>query len=414
MQHLQKTQNEADASRDSPIFILTTSRSGSTLLRYLLNVHPDIYAPAETNLLATLQQLLFTVNVAFEAENNMDRIPAIFEPLCRDIAQASLGRAAAEHNAKRWCDKSLVNVDGLPVLSRVFPEAQFICLYRNCKDFLKSALDATTFGVHGYGFDPYIRDTPTNTILALSRYWLEKTEAALHYEEHELQGRVLRITYEALVADPTQVLRGLCSYLEISWNPSIFSEEQVFRNIEVTGPGDYKIAYTQHVSDSSVGSGRHIPLQQHVPPQMEEVSNWLGYALEFDAQSHLHAVALDPRVTRQAEAIKAVSAALVRQARPSGVIQAWPPVSLQMTNGARNTIDYALGTIRAGGELTPLTIYAEADDLLAITEGALNAGAAIRQGRINIRYNGDPVSDNEQYRSLHRFLLMLSGASLHD
>jgi hypothetical protein len=34
--------------RDSPVFILTASRSGSTLLRFILDSHPDLARPPET------------------------------------------------------------------------------------------------------------------------------------------------------------------------------------------------------------------------------------------------------------------------------------------------------------------------------------------------------------------------------
>src|ERR1700722_838384 len=35
---------------DAPAFILTTSRSGSTLLRFIIDSHPDFVCPPETNL----------------------------------------------------------------------------------------------------------------------------------------------------------------------------------------------------------------------------------------------------------------------------------------------------------------------------------------------------------------------------
>jgi hypothetical protein len=42
-----------DARR--PIFVLTVARSGSTLLRFILDSHPDLACPPETNIGPVLQ-----------------------------------------------------------------------------------------------------------------------------------------------------------------------------------------------------------------------------------------------------------------------------------------------------------------------------------------------------------------------
>jgi hypothetical protein len=51
---------EASASRPAfadPVFVLCNGRSGSTLLRFPLDAHPDLACPPETNLPALCAQL---------------------------------------------------------------------------------------------------------------------------------------------------------------------------------------------------------------------------------------------------------------------------------------------------------------------------------------------------------------------
>src|SRR5580658_1684521 len=48
---------QGTAKRDGPIVILTGARSGSTLLRRILNAHPDLVCPPETAILALSAQM---------------------------------------------------------------------------------------------------------------------------------------------------------------------------------------------------------------------------------------------------------------------------------------------------------------------------------------------------------------------
>lgn len=45
------------AVSNAPIFVLCYARSGSTLLRYILDTHPEIVAPPELHLLTAARQL---------------------------------------------------------------------------------------------------------------------------------------------------------------------------------------------------------------------------------------------------------------------------------------------------------------------------------------------------------------------
>ena len=48
----------------APVFILTGSRSGSTLLRFILDTHPDLACPPETNFTGAALHMLRSWDVA--------------------------------------------------------------------------------------------------------------------------------------------------------------------------------------------------------------------------------------------------------------------------------------------------------------------------------------------------------------
>jgi hypothetical protein len=48
---------DAATGRPDPLFVLCMARSGSTLLRFLLDAHPDLACPPETNLWMVCEKL---------------------------------------------------------------------------------------------------------------------------------------------------------------------------------------------------------------------------------------------------------------------------------------------------------------------------------------------------------------------
>ena len=90
------------------------------MLRFLLDAHPELACPPETNL----------------------------PGLCVQLATV-------------W---SLI--EGAPLLARVYPQARFVCMYRHPMDVIASGVEACPWGLGGYGFDPYIAATPGNVVIA--------------------------------------------------------------------------------------------------------------------------------------------------------------------------------------------------------------------------------------------------------
>jgi hypothetical protein len=273
-----------------PVFVLCMGRSGSTLLRFLLDGHRDLACPPETMLpalcgqLAVVWSLIEGAPLALERGDAPPQVPDAALAGIRRMLDEMTGSYLARRGKRVFCDKSLGSARHAGLLAQIYPGARFVCLYRHPMDMIRSGLEACPFGLSGYGFDPYIGGSPGNAVGALARYWLDNASMIAAVEE-ERPGSCHRVRYEDLVADPEGVMAGVYGFLGVDAAPGVaeacFSGER-----ERFGPGDHKIWATSSVNDDSVGRGESVPaglIPQPVTDAMNELCGKLGY-LPVDEQ----------------------------------------------------------------------------------------------------------------------------------
>jgi len=267
-----------------PVFVLCNGRSGSTLLRFVLDAHPDLACPPETNLpqlcvqLATVWSLIEGAPLSANRGDEPPEIPEAAIAGVRETMDRMVGSYLARRGKKRYCDKSLGTARYAPLLRRVYPQARFICLYRHPMDVIASGAEACPWGLNGYGFEPYIAATPGNAVMALANFWTDNVQATLAVEER-FQDACFRIRYEDLVADSEATAAAVFGFLGVQAAPGIteacFSAER-----ERFGPADNKIWYTSQINDGSVGRGWSVPTAMIAPQllgMMNELAGRLGY-----------------------------------------------------------------------------------------------------------------------------------------
>ena len=269
---------------DDPVFVLCAGRSGSTLLRFLLDAHPDLACPPETRLPWLARQLATAWAVIENAPPSADGSPAdgaVSAPVAEGLRR-SLGPMMASYlegqGKKRYCDKSLGAAQHAGLLLQIWPGARFICLYRHPMDVIASGIEASPWGLTSYGFEPYIGVPPDNNVAALARYWLDYTTSIVKAEE-QFTDRCLPVRYEDLVTDPDGQIERIFGFIGAAPAPGIVercfgAEHQRF------GPGDYKIWNTNRVSADSVGRGWTMPAGKIPEPllaRVNELADVLGY-----------------------------------------------------------------------------------------------------------------------------------------
>jgi hypothetical protein len=267
---------------DEPVVVLTCARSGSTLLRLILDAHRELACPPETNILKICGQLAS----AWEALDPASS-PAGLSPIAETAIKTMVNTTFAAHllrtGKRRWCDKSLGTARALQSFVELYPKTKVICLYRHCMDVVASGLEASPFGLLGYGFENYVTRFGGNSVAAIAALWCDSTGQALQFEErHPVQCH--RVYYEDIVQNPEKVASDLFSFIGVEQDPGI-TERCFGVTHDFTGPGDYKVMNTNRVAADSVGRGVRVPAEL-VPPALLGPANdllaRLGYAVIDD------------------------------------------------------------------------------------------------------------------------------------
>src|SRR5580692_2651212 len=151
------------AMPQSPIFVLSCIRSGSTLLRYVLDTHPSIYAPPEVSLGHLADALYLTqANLAGRRQpSGFHREDEVVLAAVRQVLSQMMEEQARRRGKAVWCDKTPGNLSYLPLIANLFPEARFIGLHRHHLDTIHSCLQASRHGFLGM-LTGYLTRHPTN------------------------------------------------------------------------------------------------------------------------------------------------------------------------------------------------------------------------------------------------------------
>jgi hypothetical protein len=294
--------DETSACRD-PVFILTCSRSGSTLLRFILDTHPDFACPPETMITAACVSLLRSADILENAGSGQHRLvtesarlPDEALAAVRDTVDRFYSRYLGRRGKPRWCDKSLDNLLNAELLAELYPQARFVCLYRHCMDVIASGAEVCPWGVSRFGFDPYVAQNPGNTVAAIGSYWADCERAILDFEAKN-PDRCLRVRYEDLVTAPEEVAAGLLAFLGSAPVQGITTACFATPH-EGDGPGDEKIWFTTKISAETMGRGVRVPaaaLPQPLRDQINETLATLGYRAVTDDWNDT-VLQLDPRL----------------------------------------------------------------------------------------------------------------------
>jgi len=208
--------------------VLGVRRSGTTLLRVMLDRHPDLAVPDESYFipqLADRQPPRIEVDAFID---DLRRLPTIRDwavPLDevrpRLRAGMPLGQAigavydtyAARHGKSRWGDKTPMYMQRLPLLERLFPDARYVHLIRDGRDTAVSFLSMPAGIVTRTWAHP---ETPG----AFACRWRAEVEDARELGAR-VGGRYLEVRYEEVVDDAAGVLRRVCTFAGLEYEPEI-------------------------------------------------------------------------------------------------------------------------------------------------------------------------------------------------
>lgn len=274
-----KMHREELTTTADPIFILCCDRSGSSLLRYIIDTHPEIASPAELNLGELCKCLYYAVGgTTGEVFNIADRTEkkSLIEDKVREIISGLMDSYVIAKNKRMWCEKSPSNLQNVELIKSVFPEAKYICLHRHAMDVVHSCMEITRFG-----FMPeqltYLSHNSGNIVGAMVENWIDKTRKLLQFER-ESPERCFRIKYESYIFNPTEALSPMFAFLGVTWDASLL--DSVFSVKHDRGAEDHKVKFSQQIHKNSIGKGASIKLK-YIPKHLLKEMNKLLEELEY-------------------------------------------------------------------------------------------------------------------------------------
>jgi hypothetical protein len=143
---------------DQPIFVIGVPRSGTTLLRVMLDSHPNIASGPETPWFCAHHPRTLGSLVDYLIEDqhgyckNFGGSRAEVFNAARTFVSSLLGAHAARRGKSRWAEKNPANLLFLPFLTELFPHARFIHIRRHPLDV---ALSTSTVPPHRKGVTPH-------------------------------------------------------------------------------------------------------------------------------------------------------------------------------------------------------------------------------------------------------------------
>lgn len=214
--------------RFNSIQFIGTQRSGSNLLRLMLDRHDAISAPHPPHLLKTFHTLLKFYGSLKEIKNLGDLVndmcdwveanPVPWDGVKLDreeIAHTSetifdvfqqLYEARMKHdNASIWCCKSTFNIDYVEDLETTI-QPFYIYLYRDGRDVATSFKKAIVGPKHTYH---------------LAKKWSEEQKSAMEFLTRLPADRYISLAYESILENPSKCVHEICDKLEIPFDPKM-------------------------------------------------------------------------------------------------------------------------------------------------------------------------------------------------
>lgn len=202
----------ADAA---PLFVVGMPRTGTTLVDRILSSHPEVESAGE------LQAMPLAVKQLAGTPSRLIIDPATIKA-SGDVTPAAIGEAylkrAGHHRSMgrpRFTDKLPANFLYVGHIARALPNARIVCLRRNPMDTIWSNyknLFASQSAYYAYSYD--LMDT--------ARYFA-RFDRLMALWESLWPGRVLQLSYEALVADQEKETRRLLDHCGLAWNDACLS-----------------------------------------------------------------------------------------------------------------------------------------------------------------------------------------------
>lgn len=250
----------------APIFIVGSMRSGSTLLRLMLDSHPHIAIPSETGFMGAASAAHRIPDWKF-GEAWYERLgwgTAEVDERLREFYDGMFRRYAAQQGKPRWGEKTPFHTNHMPRMAQIFPDASFVGIVRH-----PGAVASSLHRRFHFGFVEAIT------------YWSDTNKQMLA-SGMALENRFSLCRYEDVVRLGEPVLRELLDFVGEPWAPEVLQHHKVQR--ERGGPRAVEgLTNTSDPVDASRADSwsESVSVEERAElARVAELAAFLGYAAQ--------------------------------------------------------------------------------------------------------------------------------------
>ena len=201
-------------------FIVGVSRSGTTLLRLMMDAHPDLAIPPETHFIPSLNAQVgmkdfFSIVTLAATWGDFHINKDVFKNALNELNPFSVTEGLRsfyrlygdKHGKKYVGDKTPPYILSMESIQCILPEARFIHVIRDGRDVALSQ--------RGLWFGP------GDNIETAAEFWSSRIQLAR--QQAPLLKHYLEVRFEQLVLNPADVLTHICKFLEIPFSEKMLT-----------------------------------------------------------------------------------------------------------------------------------------------------------------------------------------------
>ncbi|XP_078081064.1 protein-tyrosine sulfotransferase 1-like isoform X1 [Mustelus asterias] len=244
--------NKLVYNKDMPlIFIGGVPRSGTTLMRAMLDAHPDVRCGEETRVIPRILAMKQMWSRSGREKQRLDEA-GVTDEVLDSAMQAFLLEIIVKHGepATYLCNKDPFALKSLTYLSKIFPNAKFILMIRDGRASVHSMITRKVT-IAGFDLSSY-RDCLTKWNRAIETMYNQCLETGFN--------KCLPVHYEQLVLHPETWMKNVLKFLGVPWNKAVLHHEEM-----IGKAGGVSLSKVERSTDQVIK-----------PVNVEALTKWVG------------------------------------------------------------------------------------------------------------------------------------------